>query len=117
MPATAQHAIREGPHAARNILAALDGQPVTPFSYAQLGMLVSLGRYRGVGEILGIKISGLLAWIAWRGYYLLRLPTWDRKIRVAVDWSLDWVLRRDVVQINVRRSPTTPTDDELLLPD
>jgi NADH dehydrogenase len=111
MPATAQHAIREGPHAARNILAAIDGKPVTPFSYAQLGMLVSLGRYRGVGEILGVKVSGLIAWIAWRGYYLLRLPTWDRKIRVAVDWTLDWFLRRDVVEINVRRSPTSPDGD------
>jgi NADH:ubiquinone reductase (H+-translocating) len=108
MPATAQHAVREGPHAARNIFAALDGNPVTPFSYAQLGMLVSLGRYRGVGEILGVKVSGLIAWIAWRGYYLLRLPTWDRKIRVAVDWTLDWFLRRDVVEINVKRSRTSP---------
>jgi NADH:ubiquinone reductase (H+-translocating) len=116
MPATAQHAVREGPHAARNIVAALDGQPVTPFSYAQLGMLVSLGQYRGVGEILGVKVSGLIGWIAWRGYYLLRLPTWDRKIRVAVDWTLDWFLRRDVVEINVRRSRTSPDgDDELYL--
>ncbi len=108
MPATAQHAVREGPHAALNVFAELEGRPVTPFSYAQVGMLVSLGRYRGVGEVLGIKVSGLIAWIAWRGYYLLRLPTWDRKIRVAVDWTLDWFLCRDVVEINVRRSPTTP---------
>jgi NADH:ubiquinone reductase (H+-translocating) len=118
MPATAQHAVREGPHAARNILAQLDGEQIEPFSYAQLGMLVSLGRYRGVGEILGVKVSGLIAWIAWRGYYLLRLPTLDRKIRVAVDWTLDWFLRRDVVEINVRRSPTTPDgirDEELYL--
>jgi len=115
MPATAQHAVREGPHAARNIAAVLDGRQPTPFSYAQLGMLVSLGRYRGVGEILGVKISGLLAWIAWRGYYLLRLPTWDRKIRVAVDWTLDWFLRRDVVEINVRRSRTSPDSDDLYL--
>jgi len=125
MPATAQHAIREGPQAARNVLAVLDGEEPTPFSYAQLGMLVSLGRYRGVGEILGVKVSGLIAWIAWRGYYLLRLPTWDRKIRVAVDWTLDWFLRRDVVEINVRRSRTTPTaeggsaalDDDALVLD
>jgi NADH dehydrogenase len=111
MPATAQHAVREGPHAARNVLAAIDGQPLKPFSYAQQGMLVSLGRFRGAGEILGVKVSGLIAWIAWRGYYLLRLPTWDRKIRVAVDWTLDWVLRRDIVEINVRRSRTVPDDD------
>jgi NADH dehydrogenase len=92
------------------MLALLDGETPTPFSYAQLGMLVSLGRFRGVGEIFGIKISGLLAWIAWRGYYLLRLPTWDRKIRVAVDWTLDWFLRRDIVEINVRRTQTIPRE-------
>ena len=50
MPATAQHAVREGPHAARNVLAALDGLPQTPFSYDQLGMLVSLGRFRARGR-------------------------------------------------------------------
>jgi NADH dehydrogenase len=110
MPATAQHAIREGPHAARNVLAALDGRPQTPFSYAQLGMLVSLGRFNGVGEILGIKVSGFLGWFLWRSYYLLRLPSLERKIRVAVDWTLDWFLARDIVQINVRRTRTRPGD-------
>ncbi|HYM84793.1 MAG TPA: NAD(P)/FAD-dependent oxidoreductase [Candidatus Dormibacteraeota bacterium] len=110
MPATAQHAIREGPHAARNVVASLDGGEPEPFSYEQQGMLVSLGRFRGAGEILGVRVSGLLAWIAWRGYYLLRLPTLDRKVRVGVDWTLDWFLRRDVVEINVRRTRTRPDD-------
>jgi NADH dehydrogenase len=106
MPATAQHAIREGPHAARNILAALDGRPQEPFSYDQLGMLVSLGRFNGVGEILGIKVSGLLGWFLWRSYYLLRLPSLERRVRVAIDWTLDWFLARDIVEINVRRTRT-----------
>ena len=64
MPSTAQHAIREGPHVARNVLAALDGKPQAPFAYGQLGMLVSIGRFKAVGEILGIKVSGLLGWFA-----------------------------------------------------
>jgi NADH dehydrogenase len=108
MPATAQHAIREGPHAARNVLAALDGKPETPFDYSQQGMLVSLGRFRGVGEILGIKISGFPAWVLWRGYYLLRLPTLERRLRVALDWTLELFLGHDVVGINMRRSRTHP---------
>src|SRR4051794_31447274 len=83
MPATAQHAVREGPHAARNVLAVLDGHAPTPFSYRQQGMLVSLGRFKGVGEVLGIKVSGVVAWFLWRSYYLLRLPTFDRRLRVA----------------------------------
>lgn len=111
MPATAQHAIREGPHAARNVLAVLDGREPTPFHYDQLGMLVSLGRFKGVGEILGIKVSGLLGWFLWRSYYLMRLPSLDRKIRVAIDWTLDFLLRRDIVEINVRRTRTRPGED------
>jgi NADH dehydrogenase len=108
MPATAQHAVREGPHAARNILAVLAGRTGTPFDYSQQGMLVSLGRYRGVGEILGIKVSGFLAWSLWRGYYLLRLPSIERRIRVAIDWTLELFLGHDVIGINMRRTRTRP---------
>jgi NADH:quinone reductase (non-electrogenic) len=108
MPATAQHAVREGPHAARNVLAALNGEPQTPFDYGQLGMLVSVGRFKAVGEVLGIKVSGLLGWFLWRSYYLLRLPTLDRRIRVAIDWTLDLLLKRDIVEINVRRTRSRP---------
>jgi NADH dehydrogenase len=108
MPATAQHAIREGPAAARNVQAVLDGRPAQPFHYGQLGMLVSLGRGRGVGEILGIKVSGLIAWFLWRSYYLIRLPTIERRVRVAIDWTLDLFLARDIVEINVRRTAARP---------
>ena len=108
MPATAQHAVREGPHAARNVLAVLDGRAPTPFDYGQLGMLVSLGRFRGVGEIFGIKVSGFPAWFLWRSYYLLRLPSLERRVRVAVDWTLELFLAHDVTEINMRRSRTRP---------
>lgn len=103
-PATAQHAIREGPHAARNVLAVLAGQSPTPFDYTEQGMLVSLGRFRGVGEVRGIKVSGFLAWFLWRGYYLLRLPSLERRLRVAIDWTLELFLGHDVIGINMRRT-------------
>lgn len=108
MPATAQHAVREGPHAARNVLAALDGRPQTTFGYGQLGMLVSVGRFKAVGDVLGLKVSGLLGWFLWRSYYLLRLPTLDRRIRVAIDWTLDLILKHDIVEIGVRRTRARP---------
>ncbi|MET0773537.1 MAG: FAD-dependent oxidoreductase, partial [Candidatus Limnocylindrales bacterium] len=108
MPSTAQHAIREGPQAAANVLAVLDGREPTPFSYDQMGMLVSLGRYKGVGEVLGIKVSGFVAWFMWRTYYLLRLPTWDRRLRVALDWTLELLLGHDVTEISMRRTRTRP---------
>jgi len=111
MPATAQHAVREGPHAARNILAVLDGGRPLPFHYGQQGMLVSLGRFKGVGEVLGIKVSGFIAWVLWRGYYLLRLPSRERRLRVAVDWALELFLAHDVVEINMRRTRTRPGEE------
>ena len=111
MPATAQHAVREGPHAARNILAVLDGAAPLPFDYGQQGMLVSLGRFKGVGEVRGLKVSGLIAWFLWRTYYLLRLPSRDRRLRVALDWALELFLAHDVVEINMRRSRTRPGEE------
>jgi NADH:quinone reductase (non-electrogenic) len=111
LPATAQHAVREGPHAARNILAVLAGQPAMPFDYDQQGMLVSLGRFRGVGEIRGIKVSGFIAWFLWRSYYLLQLPSLERRIRVAIDWALELFLAHDVVEINMRRTRMRPGED------
>ena len=108
MPATAQHAVREGPHAARNVIAVLEGGSPTPFDYSQQGMLVSLGRFRGVGEVRGIKVSGFIAWFLWRGYYLLRLPSLERRIRVALDWALELFIAHDVVEINMRRTRTRP---------
>jgi len=107
-PSTAQHALREGPHVARNVLAALAGQPQVPFGYQQVGMLVSVGRFKAVGEILRFKVSGLPAWFLWRGYYLFRLPSFDRRVRVAIDWTLDLLLAHDIVEINVRRTRTRP---------
>jgi NADH:quinone reductase (non-electrogenic) len=111
MPATAQHAVREGPHAARNILAVLDGGRPLPFDYGQQGMLVSLGRFKGVGEVRGIKVSGLVAWFLWRTYYLLRLPSRDRRLRVALDWALELFLAHDVVEISMRRTRTLPGEE------
>ena len=108
LPATAQHAIREGPHAARNLIAALEGREQKPFDYAQLGMLVSVGRFKAVGDVLGVKVSGLIGWFLWRTYYLLRLPTIDRRIRVMIDWTLDLVLKPDIVEISLRRTRTRP---------
>ena len=107
-PSTAQHALREGPHVARNVLAALAGRPQVPFGYEQVGMLVSVGRFKAVGDIFGLKVSGLLAWFLWRSYYLLRLPSLDRRVRVAIDWTLDLLLAHDIVEISVRRTRTRP---------
>jgi NADH dehydrogenase len=102
-PATAQHAIREGFHAARNIVATLRGTPVTPFDYAAQGYLAALGCRTGVAKVGPFKISGVPAWFLWRTVYLMKMPGLGRKLRVALDWTLDWFFPRDYVQLGVHR--------------
>jgi NADH dehydrogenase len=105
VPPTAQFALREGRTVARNIVAAIEGQPAEPFTFAGLGQLVSLGQRTAVAELLGrIKVSGLLAWLLWRGFYLFRLPGFERQLRVGIDWALDLFSRRDLAQLNVQRT-------------
>jgi NADH dehydrogenase len=101
-PATAQHAIRQGPVLARNLVATLRGKPTVPFRYVSLGIMASLGARRGVAGLRGkYLLTGFPAWALWRTYYLLRLPGLDRQARVAFDWTLGLVFPRDIAELRV----------------
>jgi NADH dehydrogenase len=101
-PATAQHAIREGPSMADNIVATLRGQPTKPFRYTSLGTMASLGARRGVAQLPGgFVLTGFVAWFLWRGYYLSRLPGLDRQVRVAFDWLLGLLFPRDIAELRL----------------
>jgi NADH dehydrogenase len=105
-PPTAQHAIREGRCVARNIVAALRGRPAQRFTFRTLGQLASLGRRTGVAQIFGINFSGFLAWWMWRTIYLAKLPRFEKKLRVALDWTLDLVFSKDLVKFHTARATT-----------
>jgi len=105
VPATAQHAIREGPVLAANIAATLRGRPTRPFRYRSLGMMASLGARRGVASLFDkYLVTGFVAWVIWRTYYLLRLPGLDRQFRVAIDWTLGLIFPRDISELRVYSS-------------
>ncbi len=97
-PPTAQHAIRQAMRAAKNIAAAIRGGPKKPFLFSTLGQLATIGRRTGVANILGIKFSGFAAWFLWRSVYLLKLPRFEKKVRVALGWTLDLFFRPDLAQ-------------------
>ena len=97
-PPTAQHAIREARTAAANICAALDGRPPAPFAFRTVGQLAAIGRRTGVARVFGVKFSGFVAWWLWRTIYLSKLPRFEKKVRVALDWTLDLVFPKDFVQ-------------------
>ncbi len=97
---TGQFAEREGRQAALNLVRILQGQPTRPFHFKALGQLCSIGGYEAVAEMLGVHVSGFLAWLMWRGVYLFKLPTWSRRIKVALDWSWDVLFPRDLSFLN-----------------
>jgi NADH dehydrogenase len=100
-PPTAQFAIRQAKTCARNILAVLEGRAKATFSFKALGALASLGQRSAVAELLGFRLSGFVAWFAWRTIYLLKLPGWIRRLRVAFDWTLDLFFPRDITELQV----------------
>jgi NADH dehydrogenase len=97
-PPTAQHALRQGKIVADNVLAAISGGRRRAFRFKTIGALASIGKRTGVARILGVNFSGFIAWWLWRTIYLSKLPRFEKKVRVALDWALDLLFSKDLVQ-------------------
>ncbi|ARC88194.1 FAD-dependent oxidoreductase [Rhodovulum sp. MB263] len=104
-PPTAQFAVREAKRVARNIAATVRGRAPKPFAYASRGALASLGAKRGVANVFGRNITGFPAWFIWRSYYLALLPGIGTRIRVMINWSLDMLGARSLVQLKFYGKP------------
>jgi NADH dehydrogenase len=98
-PSTAQHAVRQGLHLARNIIDTLSDRSTTDFRFKTLGSLVALGCRSGVAKIGPLKLSGFAAWWLHRTAYLIKMPGLSRKVRVALDWTLDLLFARDYLSL------------------
>ena len=106
-PPTAQYALRQGRRLADNLAAVIRGQPQqqAPFTFPGLGQLCLVGHRAGVAELPGgLKLSGFIAWLMWRNVYLMKLPGWDRRIRVGLDWTLDLIFPPELSYINLART-------------
>ncbi len=104
-PPTAQHALRQGKTLAHNLVAAIRGGERKPFVFSTIGQLAAIGRRTGVANIMGINFSGFIAWWLWRTIYLSKLPRFEKKVRVALDWTLDLVFSKDLVQFLEIKAP------------
>lgn len=104
-PPTAQYALRQGKRLADNIAASLRQEPPREFRFKALGLLAGLGRRSAVAEVFGWKFSGFVAWWLWRTIYLLKLPGFERKLRVAIDWTFDLFFPRDIVFLRPLHAP------------
>jgi NADH dehydrogenase len=111
-PPTAQHALGQGKTVAKNLIAAIRDSRKEPFSFSMLGLLAAIGRRTGIANILGINFSGFIAWFLWRTIYLSKLPRLEKKVRVALDWTLELLVSKDLVHLLDLRSPTVSHAEE-----
>lgn len=95
----AQHAVRQGKRLAANIVATLHGERPRDYRHDSLGVVATLGLGRGIFQYKRLVITGPLAWLMHRGYHVLAIPTWERKIRVLLVWLAAFVLGRDIVSL------------------
>ena len=101
----AQHAVRQAKLLAKNIVASMNGRFPKPYQHKYIGSVASLGLYKGVAHTYGIKVRGFPAWFMHRTYHMSKMPTFNRKVRVLVDWTMALLFRREVVTLGRTRMP------------
>ena len=95
-PPTSQHALRQ----ARRLVKNLTGEP-RPYGYRTLGQVATLGRYKGIADVLGVRVRGFPGWFVTRTYHLYQLPLFSRRLRVVVDWTVALFFRRDIAELGM----------------
>jgi NADH:ubiquinone reductase (H+-translocating) len=93
-PPTSQHALRQARRVARNVRG-----DAAPYRYRMLGQVATLGRHKGIAEVLGLRFRGFPGWFLTRTYHLLQLPTFSRKLRVVIDWTVALFFKRDIAEL------------------
>jgi NADH dehydrogenase len=93
-PPTSQHALRQARRLAKNLV-----REPQPYRYRMLGQVATLGRYKGIADVLGLRLHGFPGWFVTRTYHLFQLPLFSRKLRVVVDWTVALFFRRDIVEL------------------
>jgi len=99
-PPTCQHALRQARRLAKN----LKGD-VKPYRYRELGQVATLGRYKGIADVVGLRFRGFIGWFVTRTYHLFQLPLVSRKLRVVLDWTVALFFRRDIAELSMLGHP------------
>jgi NADH dehydrogenase len=102
-PATAQFAVQQARQLAENLQCVSQRAATKPFNFHPRGMLASIGHRNAVAVIYGVKLSGFIAWFLWRGIYLSKLPTFSRKLEVAISWACNIPFPPNIVQLGLSK--------------
>ena len=103
-PPTAQFAVAQARQLARNLVAHIEGRTTCAFRHQSKGLLATTGHHKGVAQVLDVPLTGLPAWLAWRAYYLMRMPTLGRKVRIWVEWTWSLFFPVDITHLRFTRT-------------
>ena len=112
-PPTAQFAVAEARFLAANLVARVAGRPTREFRHASRGAMATTGHLKGVAQLFGLRLAGLPAWLLWRAYYLLQMPTLSRKLRIWVEWTWAMFFAADITHLRFTRTHEVDTDTAL----
>ena len=101
----AQHAVRQGKLLAANVLADLRGKQPRQYLHHSLGTVATLGIGQGIFQYRRLVITGFPAWLMHRGYHVLAVPTWERKVRVLLVWASAVLFGRDTIPLAAVQQP------------
>ncbi len=104
LPALAQVAVNQASVTAENISRLItqkgaNTHRLAEFRYKSKGSMLSLGQWMAIAEIGRLPLWGHIAWWLWRTVYLSKLVSWDHKLKVAIDWTLDIFADRDISDV------------------
>jgi NADH dehydrogenase len=99
-PPTCQHALRQARRLAKNLRGGHK-----PYRYRMLGQVATLGRHKGIADVIGVRLRGFPGWFVTRTYHLYQLPLLSRKLRVVVDWTVALFFRRDIAELSMLGHP------------
>ncbi|QUH00160.1 NAD(P)/FAD-dependent oxidoreductase [Saccharopolyspora erythraea] len=102
---SAQHAVRQADQLAKNVLASMRGKATKEYKHAYAGSVAGLGLYKGVADVYGFKAKGFVAWFMHRSYHVSRMPTFNRKLRIIIDWTLAFMFKREAVSMGQIQDP------------
>jgi len=105
-PPTAQIAEAQAKVAAKNLIALIKNSEKEKFVYHSKGQMAIIGKRSGIATFLGMNISGFWAWLIWRNVYLSKITTFDKKIRVLLDWTIDLFFDRDISRLKLMKDKT-----------
>ncbi len=111
-PATAQHAVQLGREVAKNIFRAMHGHRSVPIEIKSKGTLAAFGHFDAVAKVWKLKLTGFPAWFLWRTAYLMKMPTWSKRLRVAWDWTADLLFPHEFVELGLHRIVRDAEDKE-----